>query len=1369
MTTTTDTQALLFAGNALNKLFTQFWTSIPEQPKKDTRKYLLNFLYQRGSALLSAAPATLDVLVRLLARIVKLSWLDAPENQDIVSEVSPFLKASTAEWVVGVLIYLELTQDMAPRLGLSLARDRRAAFLYRDTVLPQIFQTAISTLQQFVASGGSLSLTNADEDARLLNTVLKLTNACLSFDFMATFPDESIDDRPEPIMIPSSWSVAKQISIPQLLLEVYKLSLPKELKSGGAGAGAGGATGPGGASDSAATNNAGTAGAPSLFPSAAASAAAASNETKLDSARLCLQCAAQVTAFRRSFFGKEDDRTKHITSLVTFTAVIITERLGIFLDSQCYHHFCRLLAKINQSISLGDLKQAMTAAPESFLLGSSSDGTTGSRDGASGSTGGGGSSGASGGSGGMGGGSGGSGGRSYLGYRNSAGPYFEFGATTRVNDMDWNPRRDRALLSWLELIFNFTTSSLQQWTQNSNSKHYIVQFWTALVNPITMNNRPPATVVTWLKSCCQSFIDASLCMNELSGLIAALDSLPPDWLTPAATQALLFDPSSVSREGADELEDPLSNELLREEQLAVIETLSRVDAAAAASHVSSLWQRTLSLLSASAGGAHSQQLLSAQLVSPQLPLSIIQRRLTWLVYIVSAVLAGQTVSPNMLRPRRPEGGAFCGSGGGSLSDTEGSTAPGTATGTASASMNGGTEVDEGVLASDNVEKALDVLAQQVLTFMTGGVPQLNPMELQSTENDSGDGPDAVELLELSFLAFCESLRKLKFSDSSTTMRFGAGRLPIGTYQQRSQGSASTSSSSISPQEGAATGLEHEVFTLMVQKILFNLKTKTRYPTVLTKSLAIFNTLTSAVYLSDYQLVISGRYLIKLPVIQALLSPRQGGYVEILDSLDPLKVPRIRTSFCCILTKLVLLTVSSNNDAAANAARQQSSSNNASASAAGQPPARPPDIVAFADFMQPMAARIAKAQQQISTAISSGNAELLAAAAADAELRRTLVSVFRDLRGVCEACVTPDTYSLFCSWLVNRPKQWETSRLHLLSMALEVGWMDHSVSIAALRFGAELTTPKAQRISFDPSSPLGIILFREVAHILNAYAPKILARQHFTDTYREKYKGLAVALRIFTNTLAGSFANLGAFEAYGDQLLPAAIRLGLKMVLAVPENEIQAYLKSLKPIYQYIDLIAKSHIQYLIELDFPDLETIIRILEDGLCSYNTQVSLQACTALAHIAKHLILRLNFLRNPNVIAGDKEDHPTSEEDVATWQLEGQRISLFIEQCSGSISRILNLAFQLVMSGQSHSTWILASTMLAFIILAPQEFQRIQQVTIQRQLDPEKQQAMATSFANLMDNVDLNLSTQSKDRFLRQLLMFSNQFRDKSKGFAS
>lgn len=63
--------------------------------------------------------------------------------------------------------------------------------------------------------------------------------------------------------------------------------------------------------------------------------------------------------------------------------------------------------------------------------------------------------------------------------------------------------------------------------------------------------------------------------------------------------------------------------------------------------------------------------------------------------------------------------------------------------------------------------------------------------------------------------------------------------------------------------------------------------------------------------------------------------------------------------------------------------------------------------------------------------------------------------------------------------------------------------------------AEFVLNKAQRLTFDTSSPNGILLFREVSKLLVAYGSRVLIIPNVTDIYAFKYKGIWICLTILS--------------------------------------------------------------------------------------------------------------------------------------------------------------------------------------------------------------------------------------------------------------
>lgn len=72
-----------------------------------------------------------------------------------------------------------------------------------------------------------------------------------------------------------------------------------------------------------------------------------------------------------------------------------------------------------------------------------------------------------------------------------------------------------------------------------------------------------------------------------------------------------------------------------------------------------------------------------------------------------------------------------------------------------------------------------------------------------------------------------------------------------------------------------------------------------------------------------------------------------------------------------------------------------------------------------------------------------------------------------------------------------------------------------VTTPLLKFMAEFVQNKAQRLTFDSSSPNGILLFREVSKLIVAYGSRVLSLPNAADIYTYKYKGIWICLTILS--------------------------------------------------------------------------------------------------------------------------------------------------------------------------------------------------------------------------------------------------------------
>nr|CAD1829090.1 unnamed protein product [Ananas comosus var. bracteatus] len=124
------------------------------------------------------------------------------------------------------------------------------------------------------------------------------------------------------------------------------------------------------------------------------------------------------------------------------------------------------------------------------------------------------------------------------------------------------------------------------------------------------------------------------------------------------------------------------------------------------------------------------------------------------------------------------------------------------------------------------------------------------------------------------------------------------------------------------------------------------------------------------------------------------------------------------------------------------------------------------------------------------------------------VKYAFIGLMRDLRGIAMATNSRRTYGLLFDWLY-------PAHMPLLLKAIS-HWSDvPEVTTPLLKFMAEFVLNKAQRLTFDSSSPNGILLFREVSKLVVAYGSRILSLPNSPDIYATKYKGIWISLLILS--------------------------------------------------------------------------------------------------------------------------------------------------------------------------------------------------------------------------------------------------------------
>ncbi|KAL2478121.1 ARM repeat superfamily protein [Forsythia ovata] len=191
------------------------------------------------------------------------------------------------------------------------------------------------------------------------------------------------------------------------------------------------------------------------------------------------------------------------------------------------------------------------------------------------------------------------------------------------------------------------------------------------------------------------------------------------------------------------------------------------------------------------------------------------------------------------------------------------------------------------------------------------------------------------------------------------------------------------------------------------------------------------------------------------------------------------------------------------------------------------------------------------------------------------VKYALIGLMRDLRGIAMATNSRRTYGLLFDWIY-------PAHMPILLRGIS-HWADTpEVTTPLLKFMAEFVLNKAQRLTFDTSSPNGILLFREVSKILVAFGSKILTLPNVTDVYSFKYKGIWISLTILSR------------EHSHD-----ALDIALKLTLAIPLADILAYRKLTRAYFAFLEVLFNSHNVLVLNLETNTFIRIVGSLESGL--------------------------------------------------------------------------------------------------------------------------------------------------------------------------
>ncbi|CAI7818815.1 unnamed protein product [Closterium sp. NIES-54] len=348
----------------------------------------------------------------------------------------------------------------------------------------------------------------------------------------------------------------------------------------------------------------------------------------------------------------------------------------------------------------------------------------------------------------------------------------------------------------------------------------------------------------------------------------------------------------------------------------------------------------------------------------------------------------------------------------------------------------------------------------------------------------------------------------------------------------------------------------------------------------------------------------------------------------------------------------------------------------------------------------------------------------------------LIGLFRDLRGITMATNSRRTFGLLFDWLY-------PAHMPLILRTAQF-WSDTpAVTTPLLKFFAEFVVNKTQRLTFDSSSPNGILLFREASKLVVTYGKHALAMPTGAHPYTTKYKGVWIALTVLTRALAGNYVNFGVMELYGDTALPDALDVALKLCLSIPLPEIMAFRKLARAYFAFLEVLCHNHTLVIINLPTATFSHLVGSLDTGLKCLDVSISSQCASAVDNLAAYYF--------NNVTAGDAPSSPAA-----------LTIAQHLAECPTLFPEILKTLFEIVLFEDCANQWSLSRPMLSLILVNEQLYNDLKMQILSSQPSDQRPR-IAECFDKLMADVGRNLDPKNRDKFTQNLTIFRHDFRAK------
>ena len=255
----------------------------------------------------------------------------------------------------------------------------------------------------------------------------------------------------------------------------------------------------------------------------------------------------------------------------------------------------------------------------------------------------------------------------------------------------------------------------------------------------------------------------------------------------------------------------------------------------------------------------------------------------------------------------------------------------------------------------------------------------------------------------------------------------------------------------------------------------------------------------------------------------------------------------------------------------------------------------------------------------------------------------IIGSARDLRGLAFSFNSRAAYMQLFDWLYPH-------YLPLFTKAIELWHAEPFVTTTILKLFAELVQNRSQRLTFDISSPNGILLFREASRVVCLFGAQIHTEPPSSirspneekttktkkkdDFYERRLKGISICFNILKYSLSGGYVNFGVFKLYNDYCLTNAFEVFIKLLLSFQKKDLAVYVKLSLSYHGLLETLSADHMEFIAMLEPDVFVYILSTISDGLGSINSIISTNCCATLDHIITYLFKSISKqMRKPDI----------------------------------------------------------------------------------------------------------------------------------------